>query len=114
MPPTPTSKRRSLPTMHSRNCAIQVMASRRRRGCGCDLVEGQGFSVVAREQFGKELAFAPWVERMRCAPNVISQLENILTDGASDLRTFLQPRRDNGGALHFTLQELLLVAEKPA
>ena len=79
-----------------------------------DLVEGQGFSVVAREQFGKELAFAPWVERMRCAPNVISQLENILTDGASDLRTFLQPRRDNGGALHFTLQELLLVAEKPA
>jgi hypothetical protein len=51
---------------------------------------------------------------MRCAPNVISQLENILTDGVSDLRTFLQPRRDNGGALHFMLQELLLVAEKPA
>lgn len=79
-----------------------------------DLVEGQGFSVVAREQFGKELEFAPWVERMRCAPNVISQLEKILTDGASDLPTFLQPRRDNGGALHFTLQELLLVTEKPA
>lgn len=78
------------------------------------LVEGQGFSVVAREQFGKELEFASWVERMRCAPNVISQLENILTDGVSDLRTFLQPRRDNGGALHFMLQELLLVAEKPA
>jgi SAM-dependent methyltransferase len=78
-----------------------------------DLVRSQGFSIVAREQFGKELTFAPWVERMRCAPSVVSELENILTAGLSNLRTFLQPRRDDSGALHFTLQELLLVAEKP-
>ena len=48
-----------------------------------DLLESQGFSIVAREQFGKELAFAPWVERMRCAPSVVSQLENILERGCA-------------------------------
>jgi hypothetical protein len=75
-------------------------------------LESQGFLIVAREQFGKELAFTPWVERMRCAPDVVSRLENILNEGAPELRKFLQPRRDNSGALHFTLQELLLVAGK--
>jgi len=49
---------------------------------------------------------------MRCAPRVVSQLENILNEGAPELREFLQPRRDNSGALHFTLQELLIVAGK--
>ena len=77
-----------------------------------DLLESHGLVIVAREQFGKELAFTPWVERMRCAPRVVSQLENILNEGAPELREFLQPRRDNSGALHFTLQELLIVAGK--
>jgi ubiquinone/menaquinone biosynthesis C-methylase UbiE len=77
-----------------------------------ELLESHGFLIVAREQFGKELAFAPWVDRMRCAPSVVSRLENILNEGAPELRKFLQPRRDNNGALHFTLQELLLVAGK--
>jgi ubiquinone/menaquinone biosynthesis C-methylase UbiE len=79
-----------------------------------DLLESRGFSIVAREQFGKEIVFAPWVSRMRCAPDVVAKLENILSEGPPQLRKFLLPRRDNDGALHFTLQELLLVADKVA
>jgi ubiquinone/menaquinone biosynthesis C-methylase UbiE len=79
-----------------------------------DLLESHGFTIIAREQFGKELAFAPWVTRMRCAPAVIEELENILTAGSPRLREFLQPRRDAEGGLHFTLQELMLVAAKNA
>jgi len=77
-----------------------------------DLLQDAGFTVVAREQFGKELDFESWVTRMRCAPDTVTELNRILTSGPSDLRTFLQPRRDENGALHFTLQELLLVADK--
>lgn len=79
-----------------------------------ELLESDGFKIVAREQFGKELDFDSWVTRMRCAPATVTELERILTDGPQHLRTFLQPRRDDKGALHFTLQELLLVADKRA
>lgn len=79
-----------------------------------ELLEKDGFKIVAREQFGKELDFDSWVTRMRCAPATVIELEHILTEGPSNLRTFLQPRRDAEGALHFTLQELLLVADKTA
>jgi SAM-dependent methyltransferase len=64
-----------------------------------DLLERQGFLILAHEQLAKELAFAPWVARMRCPPDSISRLEGILTGGSSVLRTFLQPRRDEAGAL---------------
>lgn len=76
------------------------------------LLENNNLAICAREQFGKELAFQPWVERMRCAPAVVAELQSILKDGTPLLRAFLKPRRDDGGKLHFTLQELLLVAEK--
>jgi ubiquinone/menaquinone biosynthesis C-methylase UbiE len=79
-----------------------------------DLLEDRSFSIAAREQFGKEIAFAPWVTRMRCAPDVVAKLESILSEGPPPLRNFLAPRRDKAGALHFTLQELLLVADKAA
>lgn len=77
-----------------------------------ELLESHGFTILACEQFGKELAFGPWVGRMRCTPAVVEELENILTAGSPRLREFLQPRRDVAGGLHFTLQELLLVAAK--
>ena len=51
---------------------------------------------------------------MRCTPEVVAELEQILTQGSAHLRSFLKPRRDEQGGLHFTLQELLLVADKPA
>lgn len=78
------------------------------------LLTDAGFRIVAREQFGKELDFSSWVTRMRCAPDTVTELRRILTSGPSNLRTFLQPRTDRDGELHFTLQELLIVADKTA
>jgi ubiquinone/menaquinone biosynthesis C-methylase UbiE len=78
-----------------------------------DLAESQDLTIVAQEQFGKELAFTPWVARMRCAPEVVEELECIFTSGPQCLRSFLRPRRDDSGEVHFTLQELLIVAAKP-
>jgi ubiquinone/menaquinone biosynthesis C-methylase UbiE len=77
-----------------------------------DLLEAEGFSIAAHEQFGKEIAFKPWVSRMRCSAEVIGELERILTIGLPALRKFLDPRRDSAGELHFTLQEFLIVADK--
>ena len=79
-----------------------------------DLLENNEFKIVAREQFGKELDFESWVTRMRCTSASIAELERILTNGPQNLRTFLKPRRDETGAWYFTLQELLLVADKTA
>ncbi|MFA5957461.1 class I SAM-dependent methyltransferase [Hyphomicrobium sp.] len=77
-----------------------------------ELLKSNGFTIAANEQIEKELEFAPWVARMRCTQGVIAELEGILTVGPKPLRAFLKPRHDESGALHFTLQELLLVAEK--
>ncbi|MBS0237037.1 MAG: methyltransferase domain-containing protein [Proteobacteria bacterium] len=77
-----------------------------------DLLRNAGLAIVAEEQIEKELAFDPWVARMRCSPAVIAELKDILSGGNAALRSFLKPRVDAQGALHFTLQELLLVAEK--
>jgi SAM-dependent methyltransferase len=77
-----------------------------------DVLQAAGFKIVAREQFGKELDFESWVTRMRCAPGTVRELDRILTSGPENLRTFLAPRRDENDALYFTLQELLLVADK--
>jgi len=76
------------------------------------LLEDAGFKIVAREQFGKELDFPSWVTRMRCAPDTVAELQRILTNGPPHLRSFLKPRTDATGTLHFTLQELLVVADK--
>ena len=77
-----------------------------------DLLKANGFEIAAHEQMEKELDFASWVARMRCAPDVIAKLDHILTAGPTPLREFLKPRRDDNGDLHFTLQELLVVAVK--
>ncbi|WP_045837520.1 class I SAM-dependent methyltransferase [Hyphomicrobium sp. 99] len=78
----------------------------------CNLVRAAALKIVAREQMEKELEFDPWVARMRCSPAVVAELKQILGEDGSHLRSFLKPRLDERGALHFTLQELLLVAEK--
>jgi SAM-dependent methyltransferase len=83
-------------------------------GVWIDLLKTNGFAIAAHEQIEKELDFASWVARMRCAPDVVSELESILTVGPVPLRSFLKPRRDEHGELHFTLQELLVVADKAA
>lgn len=76
------------------------------------MLETAGFQIAAREQIGKELDFRSWVTRMRCTPETVAELRRILTSGPPNLRTFLQTRADETGELHFTLQELLLVADK--
>lgn len=76
------------------------------------LLKANGFSIAAHEQMEKELDFASWVARMRCTPNVVAELDRILTAGPAPLRAFLKPRTDDTRALHFTLQELLIVADR--
>lgn len=77
------------------------------------LVRAAGLEVAAREQMTKEMEFAPWVARMRCDAPTVAALEALLTTGPKALRHFLKPRRDTAGALHLSLQEMLLVAKKP-
>lgn len=76
------------------------------------LLKANGFSIAAHEQMEKELDFASWVARMRCTPDVVAELNRILTAGPEPLRAFLKPRTDDAGALHFVLQELLVVADR--
>ena len=77
-----------------------------------DLLAANGFTLAAREQMDKEIDFASWVARMRCTPEVVAELHRILSAGPAPLRAFLKPRRDDAGELHFTLQELLIVADR--
>lgn len=69
-----------------------------------------GFTVLNHETMGKEMGFGPWVERMRCDEATTRQLEQILRTPSS-LSRFLKPR-DIDGALHFTLQEFIVVATR--
>lgn len=41
-----------------------------------DLLLNAGLTIVAEEQIEKELAFEPWVARMRCTPAVIAELKH--------------------------------------
>jgi ubiquinone/menaquinone biosynthesis C-methylase UbiE len=74
------------------------------------VLEEAGFDVVRREQIGKEMGFRPWVDRMRCDERTVQQLEHMLRE-TPGLTTFLQPREIDG-ALHFTLQEFIVVADR--
>ncbi|CFX07772.1 Type 11 methyltransferase [Candidatus Filomicrobium marinum] len=73
------------------------------------ILDKAGFTVLAREQIGKEMGFQPWVDRMRCGPQTVAELEQLLC-ATSPLSTFLMPREIDGD-LHFTLQEFIVVAE---
>lgn len=77
-----------------------------------NLLSTRGFKIIAREQMSKEMAFDAWVQRMRCTQPVVAELRAALDDVSLPLATFLKQRRDADGALHFSLQELLVVAEK--
>lgn len=74
------------------------------------MLEDAGFVVARREQIGKEMGFKPWVDRMRCDERTARQLEHMLRE-PSALSAFLQPREIDG-ALHFTLQEFIVVADR--
>ncbi len=76
------------------------------------IYEEAGLQIVAEEILEKEMAFTPWVQRMRCAPETVSHLRAVL-EGETLLARFLKPRRKDGD-LQLTLRELILIGEKPA
>ncbi len=74
------------------------------------LMRANGFDVIGCELLEKEMAFAPWVERMRCSPQTADQLQQTLQQ-PSALSTFLKPRLADG-ELHLTLREAILIGRK--
>jgi ubiquinone/menaquinone biosynthesis C-methylase UbiE len=74
------------------------------------LLEAAGFTSVRHERLGQDVAFGPWVERMRCDAQTIGRLQEMLSGEV--LRKFLKPRLNDDG-LVFTLQEAIIVALKP-
>lgn len=69
-----------------------------------------GFDIAHREHLDKEMAFGPWVERMRSNKHTTERLkEMLLTD---PLRSFVASR-DTGSGLVFTLKEGIVTAKKP-
>jgi len=78
----------------------------------------RGFQLLAFKQMPKEMEFGAWAERMRCSRETTANFKNAAFEGrllkGSPLSRFLKPRTDENGTLHFTLQEALLVAQKPA
>lgn len=75
-----------------------------------ELKRKSGFEPRSCTLLEKEMAFRPWVERMRCTAETVRQLEQIIRQ-PSALSTFLKPH-DDGEELHLTLREAILVAQK--
>lgn len=75
------------------------------------LIEDAGLTLTSAEVLDKDIAFDPWVARMRCTDAVIARLKEILT--GEPLRELLHPRETTDG-LTFTLREAIVIAQKPA
>jgi ubiquinone/menaquinone biosynthesis C-methylase UbiE len=74
------------------------------------LLQRAGFVDIRVERMDQNIAFKPWIERMRCDTNTVARLEAMLVE--PHLKTFLRPRATEDG-LMFTLQEAIIVAKKP-
>ncbi len=75
-----------------------------------ELLTQAGFAVTHNEQLDQDIEFAPWVERMRCSAAAIARLKHLL--GEPPLSDLLKPRETDSG-LVFTLQEGIVLGEKP-
>jgi ubiquinone/menaquinone biosynthesis C-methylase UbiE len=75
-----------------------------------ELLTKAGFAVTHTEQLDQDIEFAPWVERMRCNAQTVARLKHLL--GEPPLRDLLKARETDSG-LVFTLQEGIIVGEKP-
>jgi ubiquinone/menaquinone biosynthesis C-methylase UbiE len=78
-----------------------------------EVVRGAGFSVLHTERLPKDMEFDPWAGRMDADPATVTRLRSMLTDGSPALRAFLKPRVE-ADKLWFTLDEVILIARKPA
>ena len=70
-----------------------------------------GFELVHSECIDKDMAFDPWVKRMRSNTATIARLNAMLHE--QPVRGFLRPRETDAG-IEFTLKEGIVVARKPA
>ena len=77
-----------------------------------ELIGDTGFAVAHQERLAKDMAFQPWAERLGADAATIDRLGETLGQAAPALQTFLRPRQ-TGGALWFTVQELVIIAKKP-
>ena len=75
------------------------------------LIDDAGLTLTAAEVMDQDIAFDPWVARMRCAAATAARLKEMLT--GEPLRSLLRPRETADG-LTFTLREAIVIAEKPA
>jgi ubiquinone/menaquinone biosynthesis C-methylase UbiE len=76
-----------------------------------DLINKQGFQLLAKEHAPKAMDFASWCKTMGVAPDTVTILKGMLDDASPALRAYLQPRNDDG-KLGFTLSELIVIARK--
>jgi ubiquinone/menaquinone biosynthesis C-methylase UbiE len=75
-----------------------------------DLLASAGFEIAHTEAIDQEIAFAPWVARMRCSDATVALLKTRLA--GPPLRDLLRPQETEAGPM-FTLREGIIVARKP-
>jgi ubiquinone/menaquinone biosynthesis C-methylase UbiE len=72
----------------------------------------QGFTLLHKERLPKGMEFAPCATRMGCDATTLERLRAMLHDAPPALKAFLNPQwQDN--ELWFTLDEAIIIAEKP-
>lgn len=76
-----------------------------------DLMAQQGFDVRHREHAPKAMEFAAWCKNMAVAQETASRLQSMLEAASPALRSYLQPRTEDG-KLTFTLVELIAIGRK--
>ena len=73
------------------------------------VLSAAGFDIAHREHLDKEMAFGPWVERMRSNKHTTARLKEMLL--AEPLRGFVASR-DTGSGPNFTLKEGIILGHK--
>lgn len=76
------------------------------------LMARSGFAVLHSEHAPKAMEFAAWCRNMGVAEATAATLRSMLEGAALALRSYLQPRTEDG-KLTFTLVELIALARKP-
>ena len=78
-----------------------------------ELIEDAGLSLVHHEHAAKAMDFATWVKNMSVPPDTVARLRTMLEDAPPALKAFLKPSEADG-KLGFMLDELIVVARRPA
>lgn len=74
------------------------------------LLGAAGFADARTEILDQDIAFDPWIKRMRCDDETVSRLKSMLE--GKELAAVLKPRVSDGEFM-FTLKEAIIVATKP-